>query len=313
MAIDRVTRSLVACQGSLLLLSMGFLAGCGPRYVPDNMPNSTPSVAPVRSGRQAGPGQQILLGEMCLQAAAGRPAVDPLLIRGVQWGNDPAELSSAIERNSDAQFAVLGLDGSRAGVFVSVGLAEIPGLDGVASGSYVGSSPCTRPVAGGDRAEDPACNIAMKGCGLAIADLGPGRKAPELGIGAACLRGDVLVVDIDGDGTKESFATKDMLDGARAPSGEWLAQPEVVDATVCTPTFALYNATLTPANDGGGKADPRFNVGLDLLGVVDLDGDGRVELVLALRYADARTVIVYSARTMANRLELIGEARASSH
>lgn len=313
MAIDRVTRSLVACQGTLLLLSVGFLAGCGPRYVPESMPNSTPSVASVRSGRQAGPGQQILLGEMCLQAAAGRPAVDPLLIRGVQWGNDPAELSSAIERNSDAQFAVLGLDGSRAGIFVSLGLAEIPGLDGVAAGSYVGSSPCTRAVAGGDRAEDPACNIAMKGCGLAIADLGPGRSAPELGVGTACLRGDAVVVDIDGDGTKESFATKDLLDGARAPSGEWLAQPMGADATGCTAAFAIYNSMLTPASDGVGKPDPRFNVGLDLLGVVDLDGDGRVELVLALRYADARTVVVYSARTMANRLELIGEARANNH
>ncbi len=310
MAIDRVTRSLVARQGALFALTTGFLAGCGPRYVPESMPNSTPRVAAVRSGRQAGPGQQILLGEMCLQAAAGRPAVDPWLLRGVQWGNDPNELSSAIERNSDAQFAVLGFDGSRAGVFVSIGLAEIPGLDGVASGSYVGSAPCTRAVAGGERTEDPACNLAMKGCGLAIADLGPGRAAPELGIGAACLRGDALVVDVDGDGTEEWFSTKDLLDGVRAPSGEWLAQPAVVNAPTCTKSFASYNVTLTPTSDGQGKPDPRFNVGLDVLGVVDLDGDGRVELVLALRYADARTVVVYSARTMANRLELVGEARA---
>ncbi|MBP9084759.1 MAG: hypothetical protein KBG15_01525 [Kofleriaceae bacterium] len=277
------------------------------------MPNSTPSVAPVQIGRQAGPGQQILLGEMCLQAAAGRPAVDPLLLRGVQWGNDPVELSAAIERNSDAQFAVLALDGSRAGVFVNIGLAEIPGLDGVAAGSYIGSPPCTRAVAGGERAEDPACNVAMKGCGLAIADLGPGRSAPELGIGKACLRGDAMVVDVDGDGTSEWFSTKELLDSTRAPSGEWLAQAAVADAAVCTPSFAVYNATLTPTSDAQGKPDPKFNIGLDLLGVVDLDGDGRVELVLALRYADARTVVVYSARTMANRLELIGEARANSH
>ncbi|HPH69123.1 MAG TPA: hypothetical protein PLF40_25395 [Kofleriaceae bacterium] len=320
MPIDRKSRGLVACQGALFVIIAGVSWGggsaCGPRYVPESMPNTSPIVKSTRSGRQAGPGQQILLGEMCMQAAAGRPAVDPLLLRGVQWGNDPAELSSAIERNSSAEFAVLGMDGVRAGIFVSLGLADVPGLDGVAAGSYSGASPCTRLVKGGDRAEDPACNTTMKGCGLAIADLGPGRYAPELGVGAACVRGDALVVDIDGDGQLESFATKDMLDTDRSPAGEWLAQATVATATAapaCAPTFTIYNTTLSPERDADGKADVRYNIGFDLLGVVDLDGDGRVELIGALRYPDARTIVVYSARTMSNRLELIGEARASMH
>jgi hypothetical protein len=49
-------------------------------------------------------------------------------------------------------------------------------------------------------------------------------------------------------------------------------------------------------------------VTIDLLGVVDLDADGRHELVLAFRYPESRTLAVYSALHQAGRLELVGEA-----
>jgi hypothetical protein len=49
---------------------------------------------------------------------------------------------------------------------------------------------------------------------------------------------------------------------------------------------------------------------LDLLGVIDLDGDGRKELVIALRFPTVRTVVVYSARSSPQRLELVGEAQS---
>ena len=42
--------------------------------------------------------------------------------------------------------------------------------------------------------------------------------------------------------------------------------------------------------------------------MLDLDGDGRRELVLAYRYADHRTWAVYSAAGSPVRLELVGEA-----
>jgi hypothetical protein len=48
----------------------------------------------------------------------------------------------------------------------------------------------------------------------------------------------------------------------------------------------------------------------DLLGVVDLDGDGRQELVIALRFPTVRTVVVYSAGQSPQRLELVGEAQS---
>ena len=49
---------------------------------------------------------------------------------------------------------------------------------------------------------------------------------------------------------------------------------------------------------------------LDVLGVVDLDGDGRKELVLALRFPTVRTIVVYTAPSSAQRLELAGEAQS---
>ena len=50
-----------------------------------------------------------------------------------------------------------------------------------------------------------------------------------------------------------------------------------------------------------------------LLGVVDLDGDGRKEIVLALRFPTVRTIVVYSATSSPQRLELVGEAQSFQH
>ena len=53
--------------------------------------------------------------------------------------------------------------------------------------------------------------------------------------------------------------------------------------------------------------DPKSVVVLDVLGVVDLDGDARKELVIALRFPTVRTVVVYTASGSAQRLELAAE------
>ena len=47
---------------------------------------------------------------------------------------------------------------------------------------------------------------------------------------------------------------------------------------------------------------------LDVLGVLDLDGDGRREVAVAFRYPDGRTLALYSALSLSGRLELVGEA-----
>ena len=46
---------------------------------------------------------------------------------------------------------------------------------------------------------------------------------------------------------------------------------------------------------------------MDVLGVADLDGDGRREVILALRFPTVRTIVVYAATESAQRLELAGE------
>ena len=49
-------------------------------------------------------------------------------------------------------------------------------------------------------------------------------------------------------------------------------------------------------------------VTVDVLGVLDLDGDGRRELILAMRFPTVRSIVVYTATGSAQRLELAGEA-----
>jgi hypothetical protein len=42
--------------------------------------------------------------------------------------------------------------------------------------------------------------------------------------------------------------------------------------------------------------------------VVDLDGDGRREIVMVYQYATRRTWAIYSATATSSRLDLVGEA-----
>ena len=49
-----------------------------------------------------------------------------------------------------------------------------------------------------------------------------------------------------------------------------------------------------------------------MLAVLDLDGDGKKEVILALQFPTVRTIVVYSPVEMAQRLELVGEGTAFS-
>ena len=49
---------------------------------------------------------------------------------------------------------------------------------------------------------------------------------------------------------------------------------------------------------------------MSVMGVLDLDGDGRVELVIALKFPSVRTIAIYSATGSPQRLELAGEGEA---
>jgi hypothetical protein len=296
------------------------ILACGPTVKPASPPAEPEPVVQGHRPIQVAPGaRRVVVGEMCLQGAGGRPAISPMFMRGVGWTDTASEVAATVERGSVPRFVVFGVDGKPAGTFDTIGLVDIGLGQSVASGAYVGGAPCTyavdaKPKAGGaavgTRGEDPACGPVTRGCGIAVGEVThPDEPAetPMWPTGGACMAGKDLAVDIDGDGTIESFPIASVLDGIRAPAAEWSAAAS--STTTCTPTFHLYNLQIAAEPRPGKPADKGL-VTVDVLAVVDLDGDGRKELVLAMRFPTVRTIAIYTATSSPQRLELAGEAPA---
>ena len=247
MALDLVAARRVAWA---LLISAG--SACGPTVKTGAAPPAEPSgVARMAVTKpHSGGGREVLLGEMCPQGAGGRPAVAPLVMRNVGWSDNATDVTAAVERGSVPRFVVFGSDGKLAGAFDTMGIVDVGLPQQVAAGAYAGASPCTtgasaiaKPKAGEivTRAEDTKCTAATNGCGIAVGDVThPDEPAetPTYVTGGACVAGDMLAVDIDGDGRIESFPLAGILDGTRAPAAEWTAAP--TSTATCTPTFAVY-------------------------------------------------------------------------
>lgn len=286
-------------------------AACGPAVKPGSPPAEpepiTRQVTPAKVDPSA---LRVVVGEMCPQGAGGRPAVAPLVMRGVNWIDNPQEISSTVERGRVPRFFVFGVDGKPAGTFDTLGIVEVGIAQPVATGTYVGASPCTY---GGEkvtdaRAEDPKCQPATRGCGIAVGEItSPDDPPPSASFatGGACVSGNELAVDIDGDGTVESFPIAGALDGIRAPAAEWTASPTAT--ATCEPTFHVYGLKLAPPPRPG-KSPDKGTVTIDVLGVIDLDADGRRELILGMTFPTVRTFVVYTASGTPQRLELAGEA-----
>jgi hypothetical protein len=255
-----------------------------------------------------------MIGELCPKLADGRPGVAPLLMRTTQWSDSTEEVVNTVERGSTPRYAAFGVDGKLAGVFDAVGVADIAPGQSIASGTYVGGAPCSSDAGKGQRVDDPACLAATHGCGLAVAQLErPDADMPEVPAyqtGGVCIANDMLGVDVDGDGVAEWFPLVGVLDGTRGPAQEWDASTV---ARPCDGTFVSFDNKIQPETEAGKATDPKATVTLDVLGVVDVDGDGRKDLVLALRFPTVRTIVVYSAANSARRLELVGEAQAFQH
>jgi hypothetical protein len=222
-------------------------------------------------------------------------------MREVSWTTERDEVEAVLARGQASAWTVLAVDGARAGRFDALGADD--GAVLAAVGAYAGSPVCTR---GGVRgAIDDACEARWRGCGLAVARLGAtggfleNDPAPRVAppVGGGCRLGDDVAIDIDGDGAAERFPLAAFVDATVGPADEVTAVVGAVDAG-CTPTFAL---AALPTGDA--------RVELDLLGVVDVDGDGWREVVVSLRYADHRTVAVYSAVDTVARLSLVGEVK----
>src|SRR5689334_19247069 len=125
------------------------LAACGPTVKPASPPAEPGPVAQGHKPLPATPGaKHIVIGEMCMQGAGGRPAVAPLIMRQVAWTDAASEIAATVERGSVPRFVVFGVDGKPAGTFDTLGLVDVGAGQSVASGSYSGSPPCTYAVDG---------------------------------------------------------------------------------------------------------------------------------------------------------------------
>ena len=301
----RLSAPLAAAACALVL-------ACGPRVDPAD-PDRAGDGAGVATGPRRGPDRRgtrdVLIGEMCQTAAAGRPGVLPLFLRNVGWQSQSADVTAPLERRSARQFAVLGWDGRRVGVFSVAGAAEVD--DGVAAiGAFAGASPCEKRGRPGQAKELEAdCVAAQASCGLAVSVLeaSGGFEArpaeedpdpPELEPAGMCVAKGLLLVDVDADGTSEAFPVTGFLDESRGPADEVAAV--AAGGAACKPTFAA-RAVVPPG-------DPRDWRGMDVVGVVDFDGDGRREIVAVYQYAGRRTWALYSATDFPGRLDLVGEA-----
>lgn len=242
------------------------------------------------------------------------------MMRTAGWSDSLGEVAAVVERGSVPRFTVFGVDGRPAGAFATLGVVEVGPRQPVASGTYAGAAPCSaaiaiKPTSGAvaTRSPEPKCEAATHGCGIAVGALtNPGDPpvAPAFATGAACVSSGQLVVDIDGDGRPESFALSGVLDGIRQPAAEWTAASSAPEA--CSPTFQLYDVQLVRTPDPGKSVDRKSTVALDVLGVIDLDGDGWRDLVLALKFSTVRTIVVYTPSATPQRLTLAGEATSFS-
>jgi hypothetical protein len=288
------------------------VVGCRPRVDPLG-PGANPASTAGRPAAAARkpvppPVREMLVGEMCPEGASGRPGVMPLLVRQLTWSDAAMDAAVPVERRSARQFSVLGWDGRRVGLFSVAGLADVGLERAVAAGAYAGVSPCARQGgAPGMEGADPACVAAQAHCGLAVAALDASAGAGlfdedpmpvSVSVSGACVADGKLLVDLDGDGEPEAFPVDQFVDPVRAPAEEVVAVPAA--GARCTPSFAVRHV-VPPGN-------PKHWLGLDLLGVVDIDGDGRSELVMVYHYPARRTWAIYSPMSTAGRLDLVGEA-----
>ncbi|HTE52056.1 MAG TPA: hypothetical protein VK698_14485 [Kofleriaceae bacterium] len=288
---------------SFLLVAAG--PGCGPHPLTSEEPAAIPARSPARPPPSAGApptGRPVLVGQMCPTAAAGRAAVRPLFRRASGWTDQAAAVAAPVERHGARQFAVLGWNGRRAGVFSVAGAATIDG-GAAAIGAYAGGSPCEKPRGAGGVAgqRDPECVAALRDCGLAVSEVEqaggfqarPAEEQPDpidLEVSGACVAGGKLLVDVDRDGALEAYPTAGLIDASGGPA-------DAVEAV------AAAGATC-PARFAGRALAP----GVDLIGVLDLDADGRQDLVLAFERGGRRTWALYAATASAGRLDRVAMA-----
>lgn len=225
-------------------------------------------------------GTRYLVGETCVNAALGEPHVFPLFAGGdIAWTADES-LARGPMTAGPQRFDVLGVDGEVHGNFVTAvdgAPSDRRGFVGVLHfGREVG--PCNYLRPDGMRVTRVDCGTAG-GCGISVAISGetaPPPAPPTITVAQVCVVDGSLIADLDGDSADEafpleSFRTKAAVEGARATGPR------------CpTPRFAWYGM-------------PVGTDVIDVLGALDLDRDGHLELLIAYTPAGGpRTVTLYT-------------------
>ncbi len=267
---------------SWLLVMAVVVAACRPAAVP-GAPSPTAGARAARAARvlraPAAPGAGgILVGFVCPAGAEGRPLfLAAALRRSHDWTAEPEELRDTLARGRVREIGALGYSGRLAGRFTPLGPVDLgrPGV--MALGAYAGAAPCA------DEATASECVAATSDCGLAAGSVVL-EEAPRPPARGACAAGGHLVVDVDGDGRTEGFALAELAS-------------------------ALEEVGVSP--DAGAGCTPRFagslGEGIDLLGVADLDLDGRFEVAVSAREGGGgRRIAIYGAGETPARLDLLG-------
>lgn len=221
-----------------------------------------------------------LVGEVCYSLTLRAEHYYSLFAGGdIPWSSDDAVARAPLAARP-WRFTVLGFDGEVHGDMVTAPDIVPSDPRGVA-GDYTGLwsvGPCSYRSPDGKRGSWADCGAAGN-CGIALATEGQSQLPPTLAssaIAQLCVANDSLIGDLDGDGTDEIFALEGFRGQAAVEGAPYTGAP-------CSkPRFAWY----------------RMPVGadvIDVLGAVDLDRDGHLELLIAYTPAGGpRTVTLYT-------------------
>ncbi|KAB2911201.1 MAG: hypothetical protein F9K40_01215 [Kofleriaceae bacterium] len=241
-------------------------------------PTHSVSVAPTRLKP---PVPHYLVGEVCSTAAQPTYRYFPLFARSNDGWTDDQSVARAPLTEAPQHFSVLGFDGERHGKMLTA-VERTPTDPRGFAGDYRGVwsvGPCGFRRPDGVRGVTMGC-VNAGGCGIAAAvaaRTGPPPEPPEIerSVKELCVANGALIGDLDGDGTDEAFP----LNGFREQE-EIAGTP--YEGAPCKGQFAWY----------------RIQLGtdiLDVLGAVDLDQDGHLELLTALTTeAGSRSVALYT-------------------
>lgn len=278
--------------------------GCGRQIVsPSPSPAAVDMLPPRDARRSEPPWPWYVIGELCLAKLQRQHLFPRFLVQDDRWRSEAERVRVPLV-GASRRFTVLGFDGARRGTFITK-----PDETPVDPAGFVGGHVDYRPTDGG------ACSIhrdgrdigfqactAAGGCSLAVAMVDDSTISTtiEIPVAEACVDRGTLVADLDGDGRSEAFELTAFLSDTTAAYEVWGTQRDSDDCARGSRGFAWYETK---------RADAPA---VDVLGIADLDADGRRELVIAIRAGTSRTVAVYQAREDGTRLDRIAVTEDSA-